>query len=174
VFVGELGDFIAWEEQSLWPLACSGMFQQVLRILDLHIRSIQKQVDQLPGVSILSEYPRHLPTELHYAMASLGAWAAGAANVQYFGLYATRALLGDPALNKARAVEMGYTSPEAAMLTTSGIVALSDSVIGPLLAAQQHDMPIIGSISVDEFNIASGPAPVDPRSSRRSGRTRGR
>jgi hypothetical protein len=57
VFVGELGDFIAWEEQSLWPLACSGMFQQVLRILDLHIRSIQKQVDQLPGVSILSEYP---------------------------------------------------------------------------------------------------------------------
>jgi hypothetical protein len=53
--------------------------------------------------------------------------------------------------------------PEATAITASGIVALPDAVISPLLAAQQHGAPtIFGSIGIDEFNMANAPVALSP------------
>lgn len=163
IMVFEIGDNIAWEEDSLWPLACSGIFQQLSNLLVLHRRLIENRIAQIPGVTVLSEYPRHLPTDLHYAFGSLGAWIGGAANVQFFGLHATRAASRDNLLNASYAREMGYDEGDVSAIAGSGLVALPDTTVRPLLAAQQiTEIPVIGSIPTDEFNVANPPAPETP------------
>jgi hypothetical protein len=99
--VYERGDMLVWEEDSIWPLAFSTLLQQLINIMTLHRKIIEKQIAAKETAlsdagwasksvkGIVSEFPRQLPTHLQYAMASLGAWLGGALNVQYFGYFAT-------------------------------------------------------------------------------------
>jgi hypothetical protein len=150
-------DQLVWHEESLWPVAYSTLFEQLAGILETHGRAIRSRVAELEGFPQLSEYARHMPTHLHYAVASLAAWLAGAANVQYFAYFATQPQLAKPEINRNYAAQVGYTPDDAVELDESGIVALPASLVVPLLTAQGKEN-VFGALPIDEMNVANPPA----------------
>ncbi len=158
---------LVWEEESLWPIAFSTILTQLINILYLHSSLIEQQISEKTkllndkglsskNIDILSEYPRQLPTHLHYAFASLGAWIGGSMNVQYFAYFAAIRQINYSSLNVRYASKIGFSEQEAKELTSSGIIALPISLVDPLLKAQDCST-IFGSLPIDEINIASLP-----------------
>jgi FRG domain len=157
----EQEDGVFWQETSLWPMAYGPQLEQLTALMELHRRLIEQRREQLSLVTIISEYPRMLPTRLHYAFASLGAWLGGATNVQYFGLAASAPQAADSDVNLAYAQVCGYSSDDARELDASGILAVPAEVRDALMQAQGTD-EVFGSIPPDEVNIANLPAPPEP------------
>lgn len=166
--IAEIGEYLVWEEDSPWPAAYSTFLQQVLNVFSLHKSAIEMKVSEMAeslqargyapeNSQILSEYPRQLPTHIHYAAASLGAWAGGAINVQYFSYYAAIRQIYHSPLNLTYARRIGFHADVAKKLDASGIIALPATLVFPLLKAQGGTTPIFGSIPVDEFNVANQP-----------------
>lgn len=152
----ELGDELVWREESLWPVAYSTLFEQLVGILNVHRLAIRAETASLSQFPLLSEYARHMPTHLHYAVASLAAWLAGSVNVQYFAYYATQPQIAQPEINRRYAAQIGYTPDDAAELDESGMVVLPASLVLPLLDAQ-GDRSVFGTIPIDERNVANPP-----------------
>jgi hypothetical protein len=104
------GEALTWQEQSLWPIAYSTLLSQFLDIVRLNELLIRKRVEEGGGfLHIISEFPRQMPTHMHYAAASLGAWLGGAINVPYFSFYATIPQIVNSALNVQYAESIGFT-----------------------------------------------------------------
>lgn len=159
--ISERGDHLVWDEQSLWPVAYSTLFEQLIGILRTHSQLVRERREQLPGGRVLGEYARLMPTHLHYAVASLGAWLGGAINVQYFSYFATQPQLARPEINRDYAARIGYPAADATALDESGLVALPAALVGPLLAAQ-GDNTVFGSIGINEVNVANPPVLAQP------------
>jgi hypothetical protein len=165
--VYENNDQLVWEEESLWPIAFSTILTQLINILYLHCSLIELKISETTkslnnkgfsskNIDTLSEYPRQLPTHLHYAFASLGAWIGGSMNVQYFAYYAAIRQIHHSSLNMKYASRIGFSEQEAKELTASGIIVLPFSLVAPLLKAQDCST-IFGSLPIDETNIANQP-----------------
>ncbi len=160
----EAADHLVWEEESLWPLAYATLFRQFCGIYALHRAAIAERAQQIgeasgcarDNLAILSEFPRTAPTHFHYAAASLGAWAAGAMNVQYFGYYATVRQVTHASLNIAYAERIGYSREDAESMDAGGLIALPASLVAPLVAAQGGAY-VIGSVPIDEWNAVNQP-----------------
>jgi FRG domain len=169
--VYEHGDMLIWEEETPWPVAYSTLLQQFVGVMTLHrmlmenrIKEVERQhteagwaVENIAGIT--SEFPRQLPTHLHYAMASLGAWLGGAMNLQYFSYYAAIRQIYHPDLNLKYAKKIGFSESDAAALNASGIVALPAPLFVSLIEAQGSNL-VFGSIQIDEFNLANPPPPA--------------
>jgi hypothetical protein len=152
-----------WEERSYWPLAYSTLFAQLTNIVKLFEIELQNRNDEFSmfkkqiNVEISSEYARNLPTVLHYAMASLGAWVGGSANFQYFSHFATKPQIENNDTNIAYAKQIGYSDVLSKEFTVSGIINIPARLALPLVSAQKNKS-MFGSIGVNEFNIANLPA----------------
>jgi hypothetical protein len=168
---GEGDDFI-WEEQTLWPVAYSTIVSQFLDIVALNQALIRKRADETGGwLQIISEFPRQMPTHMHYAAASLGAWIGGAINVQYFAFYAAIPQIVNSVLNVRYGESIGYSRDAAQKLDSSGLIALPAALVSRLLEAQGNSS-VFGSIGFDEMNTANGPdgsAAVDASGSELNG-----
>ncbi len=160
-------DRLVWTEDSLWPIAFSTLLQQLSSLTFLHLELLRVRIEQLSdsyekngfapeNLHVVSEFPRQLPTHVHYAFASLGAWLGGAINCQYFAYYASIRQITHPTLNVRYAKQIGYSDIEAIGLDASGIVALPDSLVKPLLHAQ-GDSTVFGSLPLEETNAANQP-----------------
>ena len=147
---------LEWQETTLWPVAYSTLFDQLVGILQLHSTIVSKSQSSAPDLTTLSEYPRHMPTHLHYAVASLAAWLAGTPNIQYLAYFATHPQIRDENVNTEYARRINYLAEDAAQLDKSGIVALPATLMMPLLSAQ-GDSSVFGSIGIDEANTANMP-----------------
>ncbi|WDP92320.1 MAG: FRG domain-containing protein [Desulfobacter sp.] len=160
----ETENHLIWEEEGLWPVAYSTLFKQIIGLIEIFTAATDKQRKSInPSLTntLLSEYPRQMPTQVHYAFASLGAWLAGGTNFQYFSLFATQQQLSDSNTNRSYAQKIGYNNADSDALDKSGIVALPASLVLPLLIAQGIDMPIFGSIPIDEVNAVNLPNTLD-------------
>jgi FRG domain len=153
----ELGDELVWREESLWPVAYSTLFEQLVGILEVPGPEFESIIVTAAGPTRLSDYARNMPTHLHYAVASLAAWLAGADNFQYFAYFATQPQLSQSHINCNYAAQIGYTPDDAAELNESGIVALPASLVLPLLTAQGAQLPVLGTLPIDERNVANLP-----------------
>jgi FRG domain len=154
--VVEDDDRLVWEEATLWPLAYSTLVEQLVAIIELRADVSGRSARALPGIELLEEYARHMPTHLHYAVASLAAWLGGAANMQYFAYFATQPQIKQPEINRAYAEAIAYSADDAAELDASGLLTLPATLAVPLLTAQGGG-PVFGSISIDEWNTANKP-----------------
>jgi hypothetical protein len=156
----EDGNQLLWEEEGLWPVAYSVFLKQLVGLISIFSLATDRERASITTSigTMLSEYPRQMPTQIHYAFASLGAWLGARTNFQYLAFYATRPQLNDPNTNLSYAKRMGYDDVEAEALDRSGIVALPASLVAPLLHAQgTHAGPILGSIPIDELNVINLP-----------------
>lgn len=156
---------LTWEEKSYWPVAYSTFFQQLHNITQLYKFALSEREKELANITkgriqteISPEFPRHMPTIIQYAFASLGAWIGGASSVQFFSLYATAPQIKNNDTNVRYAVTVGYTNEEAKSLTESGIIVIPASLALPLFEAQ-NSRTILGSLPLEEFNLANPPSP---------------
>jgi ISXO2-like transposase domain len=95
---------------------------------------------------------------VHYAAASLGAWAGGASNFQFFSHFAIQPQEKDKQINLAYAKRIGYDEATAKELDESGIVAIPASLALPLFQAQGGpSTAVLGGIPVNEFNAVNLP-----------------
>lgn len=177
IFIKE--DIFTWISGSYWPSAYKRILIQFLNILNFYCRRVESisnnpnstDVNQLFELSIrsakskkktienrkfASEFPRHMPTELHYAAAAIGEWIGGAISVQYFSLYAVKPLLLKPFLNLEYGVKVGYSEEDMQELNQSGFFCIPFKLFGPLMSAQ-GDYSVFGSIPINEFNPANFP-----------------
>ena len=165
--IAEVGDQLIWEEDSLWPYAYSTFVSQFMHIVALHRHAIVERFQLLGGdlekkgfsrgnIQVLSEYPRMLPTHIHYAAAALGAWIGGSINMQFFGYYATIRQIYHSPLNISYAERIGYDTETAKKLDASGLILVPATLAVPLLEAQGASH-IFGSLPIDEPNIANMP-----------------
>lgn len=150
---------LVWEESTLWPAAYSTFVRQLHRLIDLYSRLLEKRIEELPDAdSVLDQSSRVLPTKFHYAAASLGAWAGGASNFQFFSYFAIQPQQKDKQINLAYAKRIGYDETTAKELDESGIVAIPASLAAPLLQAQgRSSTAVLGGIPVNEFNAVNLP-----------------
>lgn len=173
---------LIWLQGAYWPSAYSTVLKQFINIIELFERDIKARdkigrkasnnmylysLDTKTGkktVSITSEQPRHMPTEFHYAAASLGEWIGGSTSIQYFGLYATKPQILKSATNIKYCKIVGYNDLDAAELDESGLIGIPMSVVFPLFTAQEN-MNVLGSLPIDEINIANLPKtlPLSPK-----------
>lgn len=153
------GGELVWKETTLWPLAYSTLFQQLVGILRIHSLLVGTNISSARDLKTVSEYPRHMPTHLHYAVASLAAWLAGTPNVQYFAYFASKPQIRDKNVNIEYARRIQYSPEDAAQLDKSGIIALPATLTMPLLKAQ-GDSTIFGSVGLNEVNTANLPRDV--------------
>ncbi|QNP45647.1 FRG domain-containing protein [Sphingomonas sediminicola] len=165
--ISESNDELTWTEETIWPIAYSSLLRQLKSLVDLHQVRIQeilnrrlKQYEEAglarENVGLFDETTRILPTDLHYAFASLGAWLGGAMNVQYFASYAVAPQLRNPEYALSCAAAMGYTRAESRDLDNGGLVAVPIAVAQPLISTQ-GDPTVFGSIPVNEFSAANPP-----------------
>jgi hypothetical protein len=164
----ELGRRLVWEETGIWPIAYSTIIDQFLNVLNVQRLLIEAKLKNdassfeakgfaRENAKIISEYPRHLPTRMHYAAASIGAWLGGAVNIQYLSLYATIRQIYHSELNFKYLERIGFDESEKLALDKSGFVAVPASLLTPLMEAQGGGN-VFGSISIDEQNLANLPA----------------
>jgi hypothetical protein len=106
--------------------------------------------------SVLDQTSRTLPTKFHYAAASLGAWAGGAANCQFFSYFATQPQLKNATQNIAYAQKIGYSAEQAFELANGGLIAIPATLMGPLAEAQ-GSLQFFGGISLNEYNAVNLP-----------------
>jgi len=152
---------MVWEEDGLWPVAYSTLFKQLGGLLELFAFAMAQEQSMTSSAIALriSEFPRQMPTEIHYALASLGAWLGAPTNFQFFSYYATRPQLLNSETNIQYAKLIGYDEISAQALDKSGIVALPATLVLTLLQAQGPlPVPILGSLPIDEFNLVNLPS----------------
>jgi FRG domain len=158
---------IRWDEISPWPATYRhflGHFQLLVEGYALLLRQRQEELNAGLAVegyadanlSIVDQSSRVMPTRFHYAAASLGAWAGGAKNVQFFGQYATSPQIRDPKINEVYAVRVGFGADDAQNLSESGIVVVPISLAMTLQQAQ-GDTLHFGGLPIDEFNAINLP-----------------
>ncbi|WP_159910960.1 FRG domain-containing protein [Pantoea sp. 18069] len=166
--IAEQGDLLYWGEDTPWPAAYSSLVSQLVAIVGVHGNSISQLV---PGreeavnragfdasfMRIVSEYPRQMPTEIQYAMASLGAWLGGAANIQYLSYYATIRQITHKSLNVTYAKRMNYSQQDADVLHGGGLALVPMNLYADVALAQ-GDPTVFGSIPIDELNGANLPS----------------
>lgn len=168
--IKELKGGLLWEENGFWPIAYSSVISQFINILNLHKTLIDMKLNEdgarlekkgfaRENAKIVSEYPRHLPTRVHYAAASLGAWLGGAINVQYFSLYATNRQIFHSELNRKYLNRIGFSETEQIAMDSSGFIAIHAGLFGALTEAQ-GEMNVFGSIAINEQNLANPPATI--------------
>ncbi|MDD5160500.1 MAG: FRG domain-containing protein [Sulfuricurvum sp.] len=107
--------------------------------------------------SILSEYNKNLPTEIHSAFASLGAFLGGSDNFEYLAKYATKYQIYNSEKNIEYAKKINYSDNETKELDKSGIIAIPATLAVSLLALPKSQN-VLGSIPIDEINTANKPA----------------
>lgn len=167
--VGSQG--IRWEQESYWPIAFSTVLSQFYMLVGLNFLAIAKQREETgarlqakgfdpSNIKFRSEFPRLLPTRQQFAFASLGAWLAGAENLQYFGYYATIRQIHHQELNCKYLARMGFDDETAKAMDSSGLIGVPSNLLAPLLEAQ-GDSNLFGSLPIDEQNSANPPA-IDP------------
>lgn len=165
--IAEQGDLLYWGEDSPWPAAYSSLVSQLVAIIGVHGKANSQRVQETEEavnrigfdanfMSMVSEYPRQMPTEIQYAMASLGAWLGGAMNVQYLSYYATIRQITHKSLNVTYGKRMKYSEQDADVLHDSGLALVPMNLYADVALAQ-GDPIVFGSIPIDEFNGANLP-----------------
>ena len=150
------------EEDSFWPIGYSTFISQIGNIIYAYTEIYKQKKSELPSSNEIdglfaAEFPRMMPTQFHYAMASIGAWLGGANNIQYFATYASTPQILNGAININYALRIGYSIELADKLTKSGIIAIPASLAIPLIETQ-GTIEIFGSIGIEEYNLANLPA----------------
>lgn len=165
-FLYEDGDNLIWEEESYWPLGYKSIIHQLLFITGIYeliakeeIKRMEDSLDEKKleaNTSFLTDRPRHMPTEIQYAFASLGSWLGGSANMQYFIHYACKPQISTPDKNNEYANIMSYSEEDYKTLTESGIICVPATLAVPLVEAQGNKL-FFGGIPINEFNAANWP-----------------
>lgn len=166
--IGKGSGRLLWREESPWPAAYSTLIEQLIGVSLLHTELLDRRRAQTSQsvntagfaeslISTVSEYPRHMPTEVLYAFASLGAWLGGSTNIQYLSYYATIRQIVHQDLNVKYATRMGYSPQEAAALHEGGLAMVPLNLYADVALAQDDGL-VFGSIPIDEFNFANLPA----------------
>jgi len=165
-------DRLMWRSMTAWPLAYSSWIAQQANVLYLFKALFEAERDEKgkaleakgfarENLSIFAEYPRNLPTDFHYAVASLGAWIGGAINVQFFLYHATAPQISDATKNHEAFGLMGMQAIAEA-LDDGGVLGVPQEAYERLMTAQ-GDATVFGSLPVDEFNHANRPLKEAPR-----------
>lgn len=153
-------DKLIWEEKSFWPLAYNVIVGQMLNILQVFEAALinrKKEFSKLGiNVSITSEYPRNMPTALHYAVASLGAWIGGSDNFQFISHFASKPQILNSEINVEYGKRIGYNEQDSIELDKSGIINIPASLSMPLME-MQGESNLFGTLAIDEFNIVNLP-----------------
>ena len=163
--VAEREDRLIWEEESVWPAAYSNFLGQLNGLILTFEALMKVRRQEVLGAAsaagfaednslFLDHFTRVMPTELHYAAASLGAWLGGADNVQFFAHYASAPQLQDEEYAVKMARLMGYSEAEAGDLAAGGIVALPPQLAIPLIETQGRS-EVFGGIAVNEISMAN-------------------
>lgn len=155
--LGMDGKNLIWEESSLWPISYSTFIHQLINLTKNYKFLIEERRKELNGGDVLSEYSKNLPTEIHSAFASLGSLIGGSINFEYLAKYSSKYQIYNSLKNKEYANRINYTNDEADELTNSGIIILPATLVVPLLASLPEKGNILGSIPIDECNIANLP-----------------
>jgi hypothetical protein len=162
------GAAIRWDEISPWPAAYRHFLGHLRWLVEGYATLLARRHEELgsaleargyadANLSVLDQSSRVLPTRFHYAAASLGAWAGGAKNVQFFCYFATGPQITNPPVNTSYAAKIGYDPAEADALSESGIAVVPMSLAVPLQQAQ-GDVTHFGGLPIDEFNVVNLPA----------------
>lgn len=159
-------DSLIWQEESYWPFAYNKIVQQLNGIIFAHKLIAEAEISPVNEVfrtngyentsDFVTDRPPHLPTEIQYAAASLGAYLGGASNMHYFLHYACKYQLMNSGTNIEFANEMNYNNHEAEMMDKSGIICVPHSLSQPLLQAQEY-YDVLGGIPIDEFSFMNPP-----------------
>ncbi len=158
---------LRWDETSPWPAAYRHFLGHLQRLVEAYAKFLALRYNEqgagleakgyaAENLNLLDQSSRVLPTRFHFAAASLGAWAGGAKNVQFFCQYATSPQIANSTINEDYAYRIGYDADDAKALTESGIVIVPISLAAPLLKAQ-GDVTIFGGLPIDEFNGTNMP-----------------
>ena len=115
-----------------------------------------KEQTGMQNIDMLSEYNKNMPTEVHNAFASLGAYLGGSTNFEYLSYYATKYQIYRSTKNIAYAEKIKYTKEEAIELDKSGIIAIPATLMANLLPLVKSTN-VLGSIPIDEMNLANVP-----------------
>jgi hypothetical protein len=177
------GQTLIWRTSGVWAAAYGRFLEQMLNIMDSGQTRIELQAEAMrrnlkeagfsgESVDLVDQVSRVMPTRHHYAASSLGAWIGGAINMQYLSHWATDPQIRRPDDNLRYAASMGYTKDEAEALNSGGMIAVPWKVTSAVFEAQQS-LQVMGGISVDEFNLANGPAVGIPEEARAETDTRG-
>lgn len=161
--IAEKGDLLMWEEQTAWPLAYSTFLTQLSTLFDLYRQFVEFRLSELAKATgqpaeVLDQTSRVLPTRFHYAMASLGAWAGGAVNLQYFSHYATQPQTRNKAKNQEYAKLIGYSEADAKDLTDGGLIVVPAS-LASAIADAQGSIYLTG-IGLNEFSASNPPKKI--------------
>ncbi len=161
--IAERADVLMWEEETAWPLAYSTFLTQLSTLFELYRQLVEHRLRELAEATgqpaeVLDQTSRVLPTRFHYAMASLGAWAGGAVNLQYFSYYATQPLTRDPVKNQEYAKLIGYSEADAKDLTDGGLIVVPAS-LACAIADAQGSIYLTG-IGLNEFSGSNLPKKV--------------
>lgn len=155
-------DNLVWEESSVWPLAYSSFINQLFDISTFFKFMIEQRINEVKeqtgmgNIDLLSEYNKNMPTEIHNAFASLGAYLGGSTNFEYLSYYATKYQIYRSTKNIAYAEKIKYTKEEAIELDESGIIAIPATLMGSLLPLVKSKN-VLGSIPIDEINFVNMP-----------------
>lgn len=148
------------EENTFWPIAYNSVLHQLISIIKLYREILIDRKNYLSKIQehpvITSDYARNLPTTIHYAVASLGAWLGGAANIQFFLHYACNPQILKSEKNIEYAKSIGYSEQECHDMDESGIISVPFRLWFPLMEAQ-NCKEIFGTLPIDEFNIVNPP-----------------
>lgn len=167
-FVHQIGpSALRWSEISPWPAAYRRFLLHLQTLVEGYALLLARRLKELgagleaegfaaSNIKMIDQSSRVLPTRFHYAAASLGAWAGGARNVQFFCQYATSPQIGNPKINMDYADRVGFGAKEAEELTQSGIVVVPISLASQLLQAQ-GDFTTFGGLPIDEFSAVNPP-----------------
>lgn len=168
--IATVNDNLIWEEETIWPAAYSTLLKQ-LNVLAFHARRLAATIAARAmaleaggyaneNMDVIDQISRVMPTDVHFAFASLGAWVGGAVNVQYFASYAIAPQLRNSAYLSKCAEQMGYTRAQARQLRLGGVVPVPALIAMPLIKAQGSTV-VFGGIPVNEFSMANPPAELE-------------
>ncbi len=162
---------IFWEESTPWPLVFSTFLSQLYNVSELSrlalsgksrqtSEELQRSGWDASNAQIAGHYSKVMPTQWHYAAASLGEWTGGSVNCQYFGFYATRPQIRNSNKNVEYAKSVQYSESDAKILDEGGLIAIPLMLATKLLLLQ-GDMSVLGGIGINEFNAANPPANLE-------------
>jgi len=156
------GNNLVWEEGSYWPLAYSSIIRQLVTIIEgskliarAEMEPVEKAMHEAGHAVIptfITDRPLLMPTEIHYAVASLGAWLGGAANMHYFLHYACKPQILSKPKNIEYAKKMMYSDVDSNLLANSGLICVPASLALPLIEAQGFEKAL-GGICINEFGM---------------------
>lgn len=97
-----------------------------------------------------------MPTTLHYAVASLGAWIGGSDNFQFISHFASKPQILNREINVEYGKRIGYNEQDSIELDKSGIINIPASLSMPLME-MQGGSNLFGTLPIDEFNLVNLP-----------------